>query len=66
MNSKIYSILSVPVFGILYCYTAIGVLIVIFLSWFKAKKLVRFLSMKWAKSVFNLMGIKLTVKGEEN
>jgi len=66
MNSKIYSILTVAVFGILYCYTAIGVLTVIFLSWLKAKNLVRFLSMKWAKSVFILMGTKLSVKGEEN
>ncbi len=46
MTSGIYTILSIVIFGILYCYTAAGVLIVIILSWFMAKKLIGFLSSK--------------------
>jgi 1-acyl-sn-glycerol-3-phosphate acyltransferase len=66
MNSGINTLLSVLVFAILYSYTAVGVLVVVILSWFKAKKTVQFLCMTWAKSVFPLMGKKLTVFGKEN
>lgn len=66
MNSGLYSILTVPVFGILYVYTAVGVLIVVILSSLNAKKPVQFLCMIWAKSVFLLMGKKLVIKGKEN
>ena len=66
MTSGIYTLLSVPVFGILYCYTAIGIFLVIILSWFDAKKTIRFLSRIWAKSVFLLIGKRLTVQGKGN
>lgn len=66
MNSGIYTILTIPVFAILYFYTAIGVLILIVLSWFNAKGPVRFLSRIWAKSVFFLMGKRLRIQGKEN
>jgi 1-acyl-sn-glycerol-3-phosphate acyltransferase len=66
INSGIYTLLSVPVFGILYVYTAVGVLLVIPLSWMNAKRPVQFLSMIWAKSVFLIMFKKLRVKGKEN
>ncbi|NLJ43834.1 MAG: 1-acyl-sn-glycerol-3-phosphate acyltransferase [Bacteroidales bacterium] len=66
MGSGINKILSVPVFAFLYCYTAAGVLIVVVLSWFKAKKSVRFLCKVWAKSVFLIMGKKLPVIGKDN
>lgn len=66
MRSGIYTILTVPVYAILYSYTAVGVAIVIILSWFKAKRPVQFLCRVWAKSVFLIMGKKLKVIGMEN
>jgi 1-acyl-sn-glycerol-3-phosphate acyltransferase len=65
MGYGINTLLSVPVFGILYCYTAVGIFLVIILSWFKAKKPVQFLSRIWAKSVFLIMGKKLIIRGKE-
>jgi 1-acyl-sn-glycerol-3-phosphate acyltransferase len=66
MGSGINTILTVPVYAILYSYTAVGVVIVFFLSWFKAKKPVQFLCRIWAKSVFMVMGKRLNVIGKEN
>lgn len=65
MGPGINRFISVPVFAILYCYTAIGVSFVIILSYFKAKKTVQYLSKIWAKSIFIIMGKKLTVSGKE-
>lgn len=66
MSSRLYTLLSVPVFGILYIYTGLGVVIVIILSWFKARRLIRFLIKIWAKSVFILMCKKLNISGKEH
>jgi len=66
MSPRLYTLLSILVFGILYVYTGIGVVIVIILSWFKARKLIRFLIKIWAKSVFILMFKKLNVSGKEH
>lgn len=66
MRSGINTILTIPVYAILYSYTAIGVIIVFILSWFKAKKTVQFLCWIWAKSVFLVMGKRLNVTGKEN
>lgn len=66
MGSGINTILTVPVYAILYSYTAVGVVIVIILSWFKAKKPVQFLCRIWAKSVFMVMGKRLNIFGKEN
>lgn len=66
MSTGVNTILSIAIFTILYSYTAIGVLIVLFLSWFRAKGLVRFICMIWAKSVFLVMGKRLAVTGKEN
>lgn len=64
--SIIFTLLSILVFGILYVYTALGVLIVMFFSWVNARRPVHFLSRIWAKSVFLLLGKRLIVKGKEN
>lgn len=66
MDSIINSIISVPVFAVLYTYTAAGICVVIILSWLRAKKTIRFLCMIWAKSVFLLMGKRLSIIGREN
>lgn len=66
MISGIYKILSVIVFAILYIYTAVGVIIIIMLSWLNAGKLIRLLEGFWAKSVFLLMFKRLHITGQEN
>ena len=58
--------LTVPVYGILYAYTAIGIFVALFLSWINVKKPVLILSKLWAKSVFLLMGKIIHVRGKEN
>lgn len=66
MRSGINAFLSFPVFAILYCYTAVGVVIVFILITLKAKRAVQFLTKVWARSVFAIMGKKLTIKGKDN
>jgi 1-acyl-sn-glycerol-3-phosphate acyltransferase len=66
MRSGINTLRTITVFAILYSYTTVGVVIVIILLWFKAKKAVQFLCMIWAKSIFLLMFKNLTVVGKEN
>lgn len=66
MRSGINTFLSFPVFAILYSYTAVGVVIVFILTLFRAKRAVHFLTMIWAKSVFLILGKKLTIKGKAN
>jgi 1-acyl-sn-glycerol-3-phosphate acyltransferase len=56
----------VPVFGILYSYTAVGVFIVLILAWLNLRRPVTFLQHKWAKSVFLVMGRRLLTEGTEN
>jgi len=65
MPSGIYTLITIPVFGILYIYTGVSVLLVIFLSWMNARRPVRFLIRIWAKSVFILMGKRLQIEGKE-
>jgi hypothetical protein len=43
MRSRLYPVFTIIIFGILYCYTAIGVLIVLILTFLHLKKPVRFL-----------------------
>jgi 1-acyl-sn-glycerol-3-phosphate acyltransferase len=66
MRSGINTFLSFPVFAILYCYTAVGVVLVFILTLFRAKRAVQVLTMIWAKSVFAVMGKKMTIRGKEN
>jgi 1-acyl-sn-glycerol-3-phosphate acyltransferase len=65
-SSGIYTLLTVPLFGILYIYTAVGVILVLMLTWINARRPVQFLSMVWAKSVFLIMFKRLRVTGKEN
>ncbi len=66
MSSGLYTILTVPVYGILYVYTALGIFLAISLSWLNARKPVFLLTRLWAKSVFLLMGKTIHVRGKEN
>lgn len=62
----IYTILTIPAFGFLYLITAIGVAVIIILTWLNARRAVKVLSRLWAKSVFMLMFKKLHITGKEN
>jgi len=63
---RIYSILTVLAFGILYLFTAILVIIGLPFVFLKMKKVVRFVMRFWAKSAFLIIGKKLHVEGQEN
>jgi 1-acyl-sn-glycerol-3-phosphate acyltransferase len=66
MRSKLYAIISILIFAILYCYTAIGVFFILILAFLRMKRPIRWLSQFWAKSVFFIMGKRLNVQGREN
>ncbi len=66
MRSRLYAIVSVPLFGILYCVTAIGVFITLILAWLNLKRPVRLLTQIWAKLVFLIIGKRFRVYGKEN
>jgi 1-acyl-sn-glycerol-3-phosphate acyltransferase len=66
MRSRFYAVFSIIIFGILYFFTAIGVVIVLTLTLLRLKKPIRFIFQVWAKSVFLIMGKKFHIKGKEN
>jgi 1-acyl-sn-glycerol-3-phosphate acyltransferase len=66
MRSRLYSIITVPVFAILYFYTAVGIIIVLILALFKMKRPIIFMIKYWAKSVFFIVGNKFSIHGREN
>jgi 1-acyl-sn-glycerol-3-phosphate acyltransferase len=66
MRSRFYAIISIPLFGVLYFYTAIGVFLILILSIFQLKAPIRFMTQYWAKSVFVILGKKIRVTGNEN
>jgi len=61
---RIHTILSVPVFLVLYAYTAVFVFLGLILSYLRWKKGIRHLAGFWAKTVFPLMGKKLHIDGK--
>lgn len=63
---RIYTVLSVTVFGILYVFTALTVFVSIPLAFLRWKGAVRFLLRLWARNVFRIMGKKLRIQGLEN
>ena len=66
MRSRLYAVLSIIIFGILYCYTAVGVLIILILALLKLKGPIHVITQLWAKSVFIIMGKNFRVQGKEN
>lgn len=66
MRSRLYAVISILFFGILYFYTAVGVLIVLILAFLHMRGSVRFIIKLWAKSVFLLLGKNFRVCGKEN
>ena len=65
MRSRLYSIISVPTFAILYCYTAVCVFVVLIFATLKMRHPINLMSQLWAKSVFHIMGKKFKVHGKE-
>ena len=66
MRSGINAFLSFPVFAILYCFTAVGVVIVFILTALKAKRAVQFITMHdMGKIGICNHGEKADNKGEE-
>ena len=65
-NSKFHIILSVPVFLLLYAYTALGVILILILSFLHFKSGVVILMGFWARSIFPLMGKRVHIQGREN
>lgn len=66
IRSRFYLILSVPVFILLYTYTAITVLPILLLSYLNWKAGVYAIIQFWARSVFAIMGKRLHISGREN
>lgn len=66
MRTRLYSVFSVPIFAILYCYTAVWVLIILIFAWLHMKKPISLISQFWAKSVFVIIGKKFIIQGKEN
>jgi 1-acyl-sn-glycerol-3-phosphate acyltransferase len=66
MRSYIYFVISIPVFAVLYFFTAIMVILLIFLSYLNLKGTVQKGIRFWARSVFFLIGRKLRIHGNEN
>lgn len=61
----IYPVISVPVFAVLYVYTAVAVLLVLIFSYLRWKSAVFTIMGTWAKSVFPIMGKRLHIRGRE-
>lgn len=66
MRPRLYTLISIPLFAILYTYTAIGVIFVLILAALRIKGPVKAIFRLWAKSVFLIMFKKLKVHGIEN
>ncbi len=65
MRLRLYTTISVFIFFILYCFTEIGVLIVLIFAALKMRKPVNRLCQLWAKSVFLITGKKFKITGLE-
>lgn len=66
MRSRIYAVISLPVFGLLYFFTAIVVVVILFFALLHKKAVIRTLSQFWAKSVFIILFKRFKIRGKEN
>ena len=63
---KFHIALSVPVFIILYSYTAVLVFLILIMAYLRFRHGIRILMGFWAKSVFPIMGKKIHIEGKKN
>lgn len=66
LQRRIHTVISVPVFIILYSYTAVIVFLILIQAHLKWKNGIRHLMGFWARSVFLIMGKKLHIEGKQN
>ncbi len=66
MKFWIYSFITVLAFAVLYLLTAVIVIITFPFAYLRLKKIVKYLVLFWAKSVFWVLGKKLRIYGAEN
>jgi len=66
LRNKIHTIISFPVFIILYTHTAITVLFILLFSYIKWKRAVYAVMGTWAKMVFVIMGKRLHITGRKH
>ena len=62
----LFRVISVPVFFILYLFTAMSVLIALPLAWLRMKGVVRGMIEMWSRAAFLIMGKHLKVEGRAN
>ena len=62
----LFKVLSIPVFFILYLFTALSVMIALPLAWLKMKAVVRGMIEMWSRTAFLLMGKRLKVQGRKH
>lgn len=65
-RNRLYKILTVPAFGLLYVFTAVMVIIIFCFALLNLKRSVTGLLGFWARSVFTIIGKKLHIRGKEN
>lgn len=63
---KIHIALSVPVFILLYSYTAVVVFLILIMAYLRYRNGIRHLTGLYAKSVFPLMGKKIHIEGKRH
>ena len=66
MRKLVYTVLSVPVFGMLYLFTALMVVLILPLAYAGWKKAVVGLMRLWAGGMFLLCAKRLQIRGREN
>ncbi|MBN2806680.1 MAG: 1-acyl-sn-glycerol-3-phosphate acyltransferase [Prolixibacteraceae bacterium] len=66
MRSTIYTVLTIPVFGLLYVFTALTVLTLLLFASLNMERAVRAGINCWAQTVFLLIGKKLRISGMEH
>ena len=66
MRSQLYAVISIILFTLLYCFTAICVFIILIFAWLNMKGAISSFSQLWAKTVFVIIGKKFRVYGKEN
>jgi 1-acyl-sn-glycerol-3-phosphate acyltransferase len=66
MRSLIYAVITIVLFPILYCFTAIIVFMILIFAWLSMKEPIYVLSQVWAKSVFLIIGKRFRIYGKEN
>lgn len=62
----LYTLISVPVFGLLYLHTTVVVIVCLVFAYLNMRTLVKAIVHFWAQSIFWIMGKKVTITGKEN